>query len=107
MPVIGTFAPAKDGGWIGRIRTLAINAKVRFVPNDNRENDNAPVFRVFVGHSRIGEAWTARSNGNPPTEYLRVRLDDPSLTEPLNVALFPTADGREARLVWNQRRDRA
>jgi len=24
---IGTFAPAKDGGWIGYIRTLAIDAK--------------------------------------------------------------------------------
>lgn len=56
IAVISTFIPAKDAGWIGRIRILAINVKVRFVPNDNRENDNAPLFRVFVGHSRICDA---------------------------------------------------
>jgi hypothetical protein len=54
MSVIGTFTPAKDGGWTGSIRTLSINAKVRLVPNDNRDNENAPAFRVFVGQSRIG-----------------------------------------------------
>jgi len=104
MAVIGTFIPAKDGGWIGHIRTLSINAKVRFVPNDNRDSNTAPMFRVFVGHSRIGAAWAARSNDNPPKDYLRVRLDDPSLVEPLNAALFLGEDGREARLVWNRRR---
>src|SRR3546814_17551370 len=45
MSVIGTFTPAKDGGWAGSIHTLTINAKVRLVPNDNRDNENAPVFR--------------------------------------------------------------
>lgn|SRR5487761_273644 len=103
MAVIGTFIPAKDGGWIGRVRTLAINAKLRFVPNDNREGESAPAFRVFVGHSRIGDAWAARSSGNPPKDYLRVRLDDPGLAAPLNAALFPAEDGRQARLVWKRR----
>lgn len=105
MAVIGTFIPAKDGGWIGRIRTLAINAKVRFVPNDNRENDNSPTFRVFVGHSRVGEAWAAHSNGNPPKDYLRVRIDDPSLARPLDATLFIDGEGSRARLVWERRRD--
>jgi len=107
MAVIGMFIPAKDGGWIGHIRTLAINARVRFVPNDNRENDASPMFRVFVGHSRIGEAWTAHSGGNVPKSYLRVRIDDPGLAGPMNAALFPDGEGCQARLVWTRRRDRA
>ena len=49
MSVIGTFTPAKDGGWDGSVQTLTINTKVRLVPNDNRENENAPAFRVFAG----------------------------------------------------------
>lgn len=102
MAVIGTFIPAKDGGWIGHIRTLTINAKIRFVPNDNRENDNSPAFRVFVGHSRVGEAWATYSNGNPPKDYLRVRIDDPSFAQPLSAALFPDGEGRQARLVWKR-----
>ena len=104
MSVIGTFTPAKDGGWTGSIHTLAINAKLRFVPNDNRDSDNAPVFRIFIGRSRVGDAWSARSNGEPPKDYLRVRLDDPSLPKPLSAALFQSDDGREAQLVWNRRR---
>jgi uncharacterized protein (DUF736 family) len=107
MAMIGTFIPAKDGGWIGRIRTLAINVRVRFVPNDNRENDASPTFRVFVGHSRIGDAWAVRSNSEPPKEYLRVTIDDPSFSGPINAALFPDRDGRQAQLVWTRERDRA
>jgi uncharacterized protein (DUF736 family) len=104
MSVIGTFTPAKDGGWTGSIRTLTINAKVRLVPNDNRDNENAPAFRVFVGHSRIGDAWEARSGGDNPKDYLRVKLDDPSLPEAITAALFQSDDGNQAQLVWNRRK---
>jgi len=104
MSSIGTFTPAKDGGWTGFIRTLTVHEKLRFVPNDNREHDNAPAFRIFAGQSRIGDAWEARSSGDPPKEYLRVKLDDPSLAEPITAALFPAEDGGSAQLVWNRRR---
>jgi uncharacterized protein (DUF736 family) len=104
MSVIGTFAPAKDGGWTGSIHTLTINAKLRFVPNDNRDTDKAPAFRILVGRSRVGDAWSARSNGSDRKDYLRVRLDDPSWPEPISAALFPSHDGSAAQLVWNRRR---
>jgi uncharacterized protein (DUF736 family) len=103
MAVIGTFSPTKDGGWTGSIRTLTIYAQLRFVPNDNRESEKAPAFRVFIGRSRIGDAWTARSGGENPRDYLRVRLDDPSLPEPMTAALFPSAERGAAQLVWNRR----
>ena len=82
MSTIGTFAPSKEGGWIGTIHTLTMNTKIRLVPNDNRENANAPAFLVLTGHSRIGEAWEARSNGDNPKDYLRLRLHDPVLPRP-------------------------
>ena len=103
MSVIGTFTPTKEGGWTGSIRTLTIHAQARFVPNDNREHENAPAFRVFVGRSPIGDAWTARSSGENPKDYLRVCLDDPNLPAPLNAALFQSKDGKEAQLVWKRR----
>jgi uncharacterized protein (DUF736 family) len=87
MSVIGTFVPANDGGWTGSIHTLTINAKLRFVPNNNRDSENAPAFRIFVGRSRMGDAWSDRSNDKSPKDFLRVHLDDPSLPEPLSAAL--------------------
>ena len=104
MTVIGTLTPSKEGGWIGTIHTLTMHAKIRLVPNDNRDNENAPAFRVLVGKSRIGDAWEARSNAETPRDYLPVKLDDPSLPEPLSAALFWSEDGSEAQLVWNRRR---
>jgi uncharacterized protein (DUF736 family) len=104
MAVIGTFTPAKDGGWVGTIRTLTIDAKVRLVPNDDRTSKKAPAFRVFVGNSRIGDAWEARTGGLSPKDYLRVKLDDPMLSEPINAAMFEAEDGSGAQLLWSRRK---
>lgn len=102
MSVIGTFMLTKEGGWSGTIRTLTIDAKIRFVPNDNRDNENAPAFRLMTGQSRIGDAWEARSSGDNQKNYLRVKFDDPGLAEPISAALFPMEDGSTAQLVWNR-----
>ena len=99
MAVIGTFTPAKDGGWVGTIRTLTIDAKVRLVPNDDRTSKKAPAFRVFVGNSRIGEAWEAKSGGLSPKDYLRIQLDDPMLAEPISAAMFVSEGGSEAQML--------
>lgn len=101
---IGKFTLSKEGGWTGSIRTLTIDARVRLVPNDDRTHENAPAFRVFAGNARIGDAWDARTTGDKPRYYLRVRLDDPSLPEPITAALFPSEEGDRARLVWSRRK---
>jgi uncharacterized protein (DUF736 family) len=103
MAVIGKFTPGTNGGWIGTIRTLTIDVKVRLVPNDNQDNERAPAFRVFAGGSELGAAWRERSSGDNPRDYLNVRLDDPSLPGPISAALFESADGKEAQLLWNRR----
>ena len=102
MAVIGIFTPAKDGGWIGNLHTLTMNIKLRFVPNDDRDNDQSPAFRIFAGRSDLGAAWRQRTNGEDAREYLSVRLDDPSWPEPISAALFEMEEGKEARLVWNR-----
>ena len=104
MAVIGTFTPAKDGGWVGTIRTLTIDAKVRLVPNDDRTSKKAPAFRVFVGNSRIGDAWEAKTGGLSPKDYLQVRLDDPMLPGPITTALFASESGETAQMLWSRRR---
>lgn len=103
MAIIGHFTASKDGGWEGTIQTLALNAKIKLVPNDNQSNDKAPAFRVFAGRAEIGAAWKARSQGDNARDYLNLRLDDPSLPEPMSVALFEGEDGRQATMVWSRR----
>jgi uncharacterized protein (DUF736 family) len=103
MAIIGTFTPTKDGGWIGAIRTLTIDVKAKFVPNDNRENDRAPAFRIFTGRSELGAAWAQRTKDENPRDYLSVQIDDPSLPEPISAAMFHAKEGEEAHLVWNRK----
>lgn len=103
MAVIGTFIPAKDGGWTGVIQTVTFNAKLRLVPNDNRDNERAPIFRAFIGQSHVGDAWEARTDTDPAKKYLQLKLDDPSWSGPINMALFPSEDGSKAQLVWSRR----
>jgi len=103
MSVIGTFTPDKNGGWVGTIRTLTTNVKARFVPNDNRDTERAPDFRIFAGGSEIGAAWRQRTSGSEPREYLSVRLDDPCLSEYISAAMFELEGGKRADLVWTRR----
>ncbi len=105
MSQIGTFTATKEGGWTGTVHTLTIETKVRLVPNDNRESDQAPAFRIYAGRSEIGAAWQQRSSGETPKDYLSVRLDDPSWPEPITAALFTVDESREARLIWSRRRE--
>ena len=102
MATIGTFKPNRSGGWEGEIRTLCVNAKVRFEPNDNRTKPNAPNYRVTTSGSHIGDAWEHRSQGNPARTYYRVSLDDPHFDAPISLMLFPNSEGTGAQLVWSR-----
>ena len=104
MSIIGTFTPTKNGGYEGTIRTLTIELKARFVPNDNRTSDSAPAFRVFAGRSEIGAAWRSEPNGADGKPYLSVSLDDPCLPNAVHAALFEDPEKRSAQLVWSRRR---
>ena len=103
MAVIGTFTRSKDGGWVGTIRTLNMNAKTRFIPNDNREGATAPDYRILSGASELGAAWARRGSGGEHREYLSVHLDDPSLPAPISAALFTNEGSLGANLVWTRR----
>jgi len=100
MATIGMFTASQDG-YIGTIRTLTVNVKVKIVANDQKKSDGAPDFRVYAGKAELGAAWKARTSGDQPREYLSVQLDDPSFAEPIRAALFENEGA--AFLVWNRR----
>ena len=99
MPVIGTFKADKDG-YSGTIRTLALNAKVRIVANDQKQSQGAPDFRVLVGTTEIGAAW--RKTSEDHGSYLSIRLDDPSFAEPIRAALMEKSDDGVLPMLWRR-----
>jgi len=105
MPVVGIFKPSKDGGWDGRICTLSVNTRARFMPNDNRRTGNSPDFLITSAGCQIGAAWRRQSTraGNKP--YLAVQMDDPFHPGPILAALFPNDNETSANLVWNPKTD--
>lgn len=53
MANIGTFTAEKDG-FTGTLRTLTLNVKVKLVPNDKGDNENAPDYRLqAAGHDSM------------------------------------------------------
>ena len=102
--IIGKFVRTSDG-WSGAIQTVSTQTKVRLVPNDKRENDRAPDFRVMSGQCELGVAWRRKTQGDDPRDYLSVILDDPFMAAPLNVALFEASKQGEANLVWKRHQD--
>ncbi len=100
MPVIGTFSAVKDG-YAGTIRTLTITAKVRLIANDRKEGESAPDFRIMTGTAEIGAAWRRTRQGSEES-YLRVKLDDPTLPQPIWGALFEATEDGVVRLIWRR-----
>jgi uncharacterized protein (DUF736 family) len=100
MPVIGTFA-AIENGYAGSLSTLSFKAELSILVNPRQEGRNAPDFLLMAGPIEVGAAWRRTSQGAQKI-VLRVKLDDPTLPEPIWAALLePGADGI-ARLLWQR-----
>ena len=100
MPVIGTFTHSQDG-YTGSITTLALNAELAILPNAGKQGHNAPDFLIMAGAIEVGAAWRriSHSSGKP---YLRVKIDDPLLPEPIWGALLGNGEDGVARLLWRR-----
>lgn len=100
---IGQVTP-RDGGFIGKIATLALDAAIAFAPV-NPTSERSPRFEVLARNNakrwvRIGALWeqTAREDGSA---YLTGKLDDPSMAQPLYIAAFLQNDG-SYNIVWSR-----
>jgi uncharacterized protein (DUF736 family) len=99
MAQIGTFSRSEDGSFVGSIRTLRLNARVRFAPVD-KPSDKAPDLRGYASGIEIGVAWkqTAKKTGR---EFYSVKLDDPSFPAAVYASLVEMEDGTWG-LIWDR-----
>ncbi len=106
---IGEFKNV-DGRLMGSIATRTIDLPKIGLRAVESHNDKAPAYEVValnVGRRwvQIGALWQASSNTSGEM-FLQGSLDDPSLPEPLPIALFGS-DEDGYRVAWRraQRRD--
>ena len=102
MPMIGTFTKTGDS-FVGTIRTMTINVKAKIVPNKEKANDGAPDYRIYAGGAELGAGWreTSKDEG---TEYLALKLDDPSFATPIRAAFFENEDEETGVMLWSRPR---
>jgi len=106
---IGEFKSV-DGRLMGAIATRTIDLpRIGLRPVES-QSDRAPVYEVVVRNVggrwvQIGALWEAVSNASGEV-FLQGSLEDPSLAEPLPIALFGS-DEDGYRVAWRrpQRRD--
>jgi uncharacterized protein (DUF736 family) len=90
---IGEFKSV-DGRLMGAIATRTIDLpRIGLRPVES-QNDRAPIYEVVVRNVggrwvQIGALWEAVSNASGEA-FLQGSLEDPSLSEPLPIALFGT-----------------
>ena len=83
MAKIGTFTKEGDV-YKGTICTLTLNVKVEIAPVD-KTGEKAPDYRVYSNGSELGAGWKQTSEQG--TDYISVKLDDPSLSAPIYTSL--------------------
>src|SRR3546814_4514554 len=97
MSTIGTFTKSENG-YTGTVRTLNVNVKVKFVPND-KTSSKGPDYRVLAGSYELGAAWAKTSQSDRP--YLSISLDDPSFPAAIHARLVEGDDG-SYQLIWSR-----
>jgi uncharacterized protein (DUF736 family) len=107
---IGEFN-ARNGRLLGSIATRTIDLPRLGLRPVESDNDRAPVFEIValnVGNRwvQVGALWEAVAKHTTGEIFLQGSIDDPSLAEPLPIALFGS-DEEGYRVAWRrpQRRD--
>ena len=107
---IGEFK-LSNGRLLGSIATRTIDLPRLGLRPVESDNDKAPVYEIValnVGNRwvQVGALWEAVAKNTTGEIFLQGSIDDPSLPEPLPVALFGTPE-EGMRVAWRrpQRRD--
>jgi len=99
MAQIGTFKRSDDGIFVGTIRTLNINVKATIRPAA-KDSECAARLPGSANGVELGAAWskTAKDSGS---EYLSIKIDDPSFPAPIYATLIQDDQG-EHKLIWSR-----
>jgi len=95
----------------GLFATLIVSLTIRLDPVIEQHGDDGPTHDVIalVGNRGVpvGAAWlkTLKQGRDKGKLFFNMTLDDPSFSEPLNLAAFPTSEPDVYAIVWKRKRD--
>ena len=104
MALIGTFTSTSDG-FTGSIKTLLLDAELTISPLTRPISSNPPDFIITLGKSGdgplVGSARKKKTErGN---DFLSIRIDDPSLSNPICGGLFLAEESASHyHLYWSR-----
>jgi uncharacterized protein (DUF736 family) len=98
MQPIGTLIKTGDL-FNGTVRTLALNVNIRLVPVEGA-SEQGPDYRIYAGAAEIGAGWKKTSESK--RDYISLKLDDPSLPNPIYASLFPADEPDTHTLLWSR-----
>ncbi|KSB91683.1 hypothetical protein AS593_06565 [Caulobacter vibrioides] len=102
MAHIGSFKKVGTE-FVGDIATLEVDLRnVRFVPETGRSGENPPSHLVFAGRAEIGAVWLKPAPSPERRDYYSVKIDDPSLREPIQANLYADDRGEGWNLIWTR-----
>jgi uncharacterized protein (DUF736 family) len=100
MPAIGYVTKqASNGGFKGQIKTLSIRAEIDIVPNNNKNADNQPDFRVLAQGVEIGAGWV-RTGETSGKEYVSLSIAAPEFGPRKLYANLGRAAGQDDEEVY-------
>lgn len=104
MATIGHVTKQADGRYVGKLRTLSIQANIEIIPVLDKSSEKQPDYQVFSGTVDCGAGWN-RKGKRSQKDYVSLSIAAPefgpktlyaNLGQPVD-----TDDPNEFNLIWN------
>ncbi len=101
---LGTVTKRENGGYEGTLAMMTLSTKITIVPNEAKENDRQPDFRIYAAKGgEIGGGWNrvGKNSGKP---YVSLTFAHPAFGERrvfANLARAAAEDETVLAILWN------
>ena len=102
---LGTVTKRENGGFEGTLAMMTLNTKITIAPNEAKENERQPDFRIYAARgNEIGGGWNrvGKNSGKP---YVSLTFAHPAFGDKRVFANLARAAGHESEdtlaILWN------
>jgi len=102
---IGTVTKRDNGGFEGTLAMMTLNTRITIVPNEAKENDRQPDYRIYAAKGgEIGGGWN-RVGKNSGKSYISLTFAHPAFGPARVFANLGRAAGQDDEsvlaILWN------